>query len=115
MYSYSKPIPYFFTTIDLIERAVKEASRHEPYQARVFVDGIDKQKAQELTNALRVRGIVLRRKVRPLKDENEALIRLADMWAGCMRSALFGHEDTRAMIERAKHEKYLNDLTAHQT
>ncbi len=106
---YPKPIPYFFPFIKVIERAVK-GSAQGSYRAQVYVDGIDAKKARELTNALRANGVVLRF-VKSRRDESEPLIRLADMWAGCMRSALLGHEDTRAMVERAKRENYLCDLT----
>ena len=57
-----------------------------------FVDGIDRQKASELTNALRVRGVSLE-KVRSRRDESEPIIRLADMWAGCIRAAREGSEE----------------------
>jgi hypothetical protein len=68
--------------------------------ARVFVDGIDRQKASELTNALRVRGVSLE-KVRSRRDESEPMIRLADMWAGCIRAALGGSQEEAKMLDAA--------------
>lgn len=106
---YRKPIPYFFPMIDVLEKAIKQAAK-EKYRASIYVDGIDQQKAKELTNALRASGISLRI-VKSRRDESEPFIRLADMWAGCMRSALLQRKDTRDMIERAKQEHYLRDLT----
>jgi hypothetical protein len=48
--SYPKPLPYFFPFIEVLERAI--AMKAGPsYTARVFVDGIDRKKAAELTNA----------------------------------------------------------------
>lgn len=105
---YQKPIPYFFPVIDVLERAIKKIARGK-YQARIYIDGIDRHKAKELTNALRVRGISLRI-VKSRRDESEPLIRLADMWAGCVRSALLQRKDTREIFQRAKQEGYLYDL-----
>ena len=78
---YQKPIPYFFPLIDLLE------------------------KARELTNALRVSGISLRM-IKGCRDESEPLIRLADMWAGCMRSALLGQR----AIALWRAERFLHGL-----
>lgn len=94
--AFRKPTPYFFPFVETIERAIR-ASAHEPYSARVSIDGIDRQKAAELTNALRDRGITLDR-VRGKRDESEPIIRLADMWAGCIRAAQFG--------ERLEHDTF---------
>lgn len=105
---YPKPTPYFFPMVDLIERAVKQTVQ-DPYHASITVDGIDRKKAKQLTHALRIRGIALRR-VKSARDESEPLIRLADMWAGCLRNALLKHPDTQGLIERAKNEKYLLEL-----
>jgi hypothetical protein len=106
---FKKPIPYFFPMIEVLEKAIKEMAQRN-YSARIHVDGIDKQKSQALTNALRASGISLRM-VRSRRDESEPLIRLADMWAGCHRSALLKDKDAQAIFRRAKKEKYLRDLT----
>jgi hypothetical protein len=105
---YPKPIPYFFPMVDLITRAVKQTAQGR-YRASICVDGIDRKKAKELTTALRIRGIALRR-VKSARDDSEPLIRLADMWAGCLRSALLNRPDTQGLIERAKNERYLLEL-----
>jgi len=42
----------------VLERSIK-AKAAPSYTARVFVDGIDRKKAAELTNALRLHGISL--------------------------------------------------------
>jgi hypothetical protein len=39
--------------------------------------------------------------------EQEPLIRLADMWAGCIRGARQGEHDKQALLERAHGENYL--------
>ena len=107
--SYPKPLPYFFPFVEVLERAIK--IKAEPsYTARVFVDGIDRQKAGELTNALRIRDVTLEM-VRSRRDESEPLIRLADMWAGCIRAALRGSMEERNIFDRALAEKRVWDLT----
>jgi len=61
---------------------------------------MDRQKAAELTNALRDRGVILDR-VKSRRDESEPLIRLADMWAGCIRAANLGGGDEKEILDRA--------------
>ncbi len=102
---YRKPALYFFTMLDAIEKAIR-ASVQVDYQARIYVDGIDKQKALELTGALRIRGISLRL-VQGRRDESDPIIRLADMWAGCIRSALLENEDASRLFAHARKTDYL--------
>jgi hypothetical protein len=103
--SYPKPLPYFFPFLDVLEHAIK-LKAVTPYIARVFVDGIDHKKAVELTNALRIRGVSLEM-VRSRRDESEPLIRLADMWAGCLRGALLRGAEEQGLLKRALETKYL--------
>ncbi|MFY9462726.1 MAG: DUF3800 domain-containing protein [Candidatus Sungiibacteriota bacterium] len=107
---YKKPIPFFFPMIYILEKAIKRVIKGR-YRANIYVDGIDDQKAKELTNALRTSGISLRI-VKSRRDESEPLIRLADMWAGCIRSAFLKNKDTQELFRRAKQEGYLVDLSA---
>ena len=105
---YRKPLPYFFPMLEVIEKAIKAAAR-KPYRASIYVDGIDRYKAHQLTNALRERGVSLRI-VKSRRDESEPFIRLADMWAGCIRDSLLKHSDTQDLFKRAKEERYLKDI-----
>jgi hypothetical protein len=71
--------------------------------ARVYVDGVDRQKAgelRELTNALRLRNVSLEM-VKSRRDESEPLIRLADMRAGCIRAAREGSPEEKKLLHRA--------------
>lgn len=106
--SYEKPIPYFLPMLDLVAKAIKAKAKGE-YQTKVYVDGIDRKKARELTNALRVEGISLGM-VRGRRDESEPLIRLADRWAGCVRAALEGNKDAKALVKKAKQKGYLREI-----
>jgi hypothetical protein len=107
--SYPKPIPYFFPLLDVLEHAIHHRAR-PPYRSRVYVDGIDRKKAAELTNALRSRGIALDL-VRSRRDESEPVIRLADMWAGCIRAALSGNPAAQATLTAARNAQYLTEVT----
>ena len=89
----------FFPMLEVLEGAIKSKGKLNT-TARVFVDGIDRQKASELTNALRVRGVSLE-KVRSRRDESEQMIRLADMWAGCIRAAREGSQEEVKMLDAA--------------
>ena len=80
---YKKPIPFFMPLLEVMEQGIKHKASGRDYLAKVWVDGIDKKKSQELTSALRVRGISLS-KVKSKRDEAEPIIRLADRWAGCI-------------------------------
>jgi len=92
----------FFPMLEVLEGAIKSKGKLNT-TARVFVDGIDRQKASELTNALRVRGASLER-VRSRRDESEPMIRLADMWAGCIRAARGGSQEEAKMLDAAEQE-----------
>ena len=106
---YRKPVPYFYPIASVIERAIKRVAQ-EKYVALVHVDGANKQIAIALTNALRANGISLRM-VRGKTDQGEVLIRFADMWAGCIRSALLDERDSKIIFERALREGYLVEVT----
>jgi hypothetical protein len=105
---YQKPIHYFFPVVEIIEKTIIHMVVKD-YTARVYVDGANKTVARALTNALRSRGIsTLLAKGK--REENEALIRLADMWAGCIRNAFLNKEDAKQLFERATKEHYLFDI-----
>ena len=105
---FKKPIPYSFPIIEVVEKSIKRKVKRK-YSAIVYIDGIDRKKAAELTNALRMRGVSLRF-IKSRRDESEPLIRLADMWAGCIRGALLGKRENIKILARAKKEKYLYDV-----
>lgn len=108
---YPKPVPYTPPLIYVIEQAVRDREAAKGYyRAVVRVDGINRKLAVTLTNALRAQGVSLTL-VKGKKDEGEPLIRLADMWAGCIRSALLGEKDAVILFNRAKESGYLKEVT----
>jgi len=96
---FEKPLQYFQPFVTVLDRAIQINST-PPYTARIFVDGIDRRKAAELTMALRQRGISLRM-ARARRDESEPLVRLADMWAGCIRAALHNVSEEKKLLNQA--------------
>jgi len=106
--TYPKPLPFLMPVIEVLELAIKLKAA-PPYKARVFVDGIDRKKAAELTNALRLHGVRLDM-VRGRRDESEPIIRLADMWAGCIRGAILRKAEERALLERAMRANYITRI-----
>jgi Protein of unknown function (DUF3800) len=107
---YGKPLPYFLPILDTMEKAIN-AKASKDYRAIVMIDGVDKKKAAEFTNALRLRKIRLDF-VRGRRDESEPLIRLADMWAGCVRAAFFGEKEAKARFAQALQDGYLFEVSS---
>jgi len=105
---YKKPLPYFLPILETLEKAISDKAEGD-YKTIIYIDGIDKKKAAELTNALRLQRIKLEL-VRSKRDESEPLIRLADRWAGCIRGASLGRKDAQGIVERAEKEGYLREL-----
>jgi uncharacterized protein DUF3800 len=106
---YQKPLPYFLPLLDTVEKAIR-GSTPAAGAASVYVDGIDRKKARELTNALRVGGVRVRL-VQSRRDESEPLIRLADRWAGCVRTARRGHAEEHGLLRRAVTAGYLHEVS----
>jgi hypothetical protein len=107
---YLKPVPYFHAVASVIEKAIKQVADGKKHLAIVRVDGINKKFAVALTNALRANGVSLKQ-VQGKKDEGEVLIRFADMWAGCIRSALLNEQDSLALFRRAQQIGYIQEVT----
>lgn len=107
--TFKKPLPFFLPMLKTIEKAIKEKVGSDPYQAIIYVDGIDKKKSKELTKALRLRGIKLKY-VRSARDESEPLIRLADRWAGCIRHAQEGRKANQQILSKAEKDKYIKRI-----
>ncbi len=105
---YKKPIPYFLPMLETLEKAILDKAKGN-YKAIVYVDGIDKKKAAELTNALRVRNIKLEF-VRSSRDESDPLIRLADRWAGCARAASLDRREEKEIFEKAERKSYIKKV-----
>ena len=91
--------------MEVIYNAVIKVAKGDNYIAKVFVDGIDRKKAAELTGSLRLRGLKLTL-VQGRRDETDALIRLADRWAGCVRSGKEGRCRFKKNIINSRKVRY---------
>lgn len=105
---YQKPLPFFLPMLETVVKAIQAVSA-EDYQVVVYVDGIDKKKARELTNALRLKGIKTKH-VRSARVESEPLIRLADRWAGCIRGRFEGSAPAKKVMIQAMASDYLREV-----
>jgi hypothetical protein len=105
---FKKPLPFFLPMLETLTRAIQDIADDDP-QVVVYVDGIDKKKARELTNALRLKGIKAKQ-VRSARDESEPMIRLADRWAGCIRGQIEGNINADRVITRAIEIEYLKEV-----
>ena len=75
---------YKEVTLVTIASAITSAKDTENYKASIFIDGLPNSEIN--TVAVKLRGIGIRTdRVRGVKDENEALIRLADAVSGLVR------------------------------
>lgn len=99
-------------TIDAIARAVRFRKPAGRYTTLVYVDGLAKTKRHLYGNALRNNWGVPNKKVQGVtKDENNALVRLADSIAGFVRDVLDGDEgELRRLFEQARQRGVLVEV-----
>ena len=69
-------------TIKIIARSIQWSESSAKYESRVYVDALSKNKRHEYSAALRHLGVSTDKVQGVRKDENNALIRLADALAG---------------------------------
>jgi Protein of unknown function (DUF3800) len=84
--SYSNTRAYVELTVYTTAKAILAAAQGA-YKVTVFVDGLSGEELKRFAKGLRALRITVR-KVRGLRDESDALIRLADAMAGFIRDAL---------------------------
>lgn len=91
----------YFVVVTIVLSGSQDAFREELLMIE--------EMAKKLTNALRSRGASLRM-VQSRREESEPLIRLADMWAGCIRGALLLGEDSMRIFQQAQKTGYLQEV-----
>jgi hypothetical protein len=102
---------YEAATVATIARAISWKRPVEPFTTMVYVDGLSKSKRREYSRALHRLGIPTRQVRGVGRDENNALVRLADAVAGFVRDAL--DRDTPevvALFERCKKRGWLIEV-----
>jgi len=100
---------YTFMTVQTIARAL-DATGETDYKATVFIDGLPRSLEQSVGLELRRSGIHAKKVKGIKKDENDALIRLADAVCGFVRSAVEGQSVMRALFEQGIQTEALKDL-----
>ena len=96
---YTDSRSYVDLTILSTAKAILEKAK-EPYETRVYVDGLRKSERRAFTAGLR-RLRVRVDFVRGLTDEADEFIRLSDAIAGFLRDAIEGDEDMEKLHRRA--------------
>lgn len=99
---YHNQTSYDLATITGIAEAV-HFKEPKQYSTCVYVDGLSKNKRQKYGSELRKLGIPIRKVQGVSKDENNALIRLADTVAGFVRDVMDGEkEEVQKIFKKAK-------------
>ena len=100
---------YLPLTVLTIARSVTALALAD-YKATVLIDGLPRPQERWVGSELRHLRIQIR-KVRGMrKDENDALIRLADALCGFVRAALEGQAAMRELFEQGKRSGCLREL-----
>jgi hypothetical protein len=89
--SYRNTLTYQELTVLTIATAIHSAKRQTSYKASIFIDGLPKSEVMVISAKLRKIGVSTE-KVRGVRDESHALIRLADAVAGFIREYEEGRE-----------------------
>lgn len=100
---------YPSSTVQTIARALS-ATGETDYKVTILIDGLPRSLERAVGLQLRRLGIRAK-KVRGLKDENDALIRLADAVCGLIRGATEGQPAMRALFERGIQTGVLKDVS----
>jgi hypothetical protein len=100
---------YLALTVLTVARTIVAVGQKD-YKATVLVDGLPRSQEKWIGSELRHLYIRIR-KVRGMRrDENDALIRLADAICGFVRAALEGQEAMRELFEQGKRNGLLKEV-----
>jgi len=100
---------YSTLTVQAIARALSEMDETN-YKATILIDGLTRSLERAVGLQLRRAGVHAK-KVRGLKDENDALVRLADAVCGLVRGAMEGQPVMGALFEWGIQTGVLKDLS----
>jgi hypothetical protein len=100
---------YWALTVLTTARAILACS-YEDYQASIFVDGLPKTLIRAFATELRHLHIRTKKVRGVKKDENNALIRLADALCGFVRAAKSGRQELETLLEKAKVENVVREV-----
>jgi hypothetical protein len=81
---------YEAATVEAVSRTIRLIVPHGSYRVAVYVDALTKSKRMVYGARLRKTGVAVHKVQGVAKDENNALVRLADAVAGFVRDAIDG-------------------------
>lgn len=106
---YRNSVDYLPLTVLTVARAIV-ACGQRTYKATVFIDGLPRSHERWVGSELRHLRIQIKKVRGVRKDENDALIRLADAVCGFARAALEGQVEMKELFERGKQKSFLKEL-----
>ena len=106
---YGETTTYQELTVLTVAAAIHTAKRQTKYKASIFIDGLQKAEVTVVSAKLRKIGVSTE-KVRGVRDESHALIRLADVIAGFIREYEEGNEYARRLYELGIKNKVLSKV-----
>ena len=92
-----------------IAKATTSFSQGRDYQAIIYIDGLRKTEIPKVVTFLSTEGIK-RRKVKGLRDESSAYLRLADGLAGFFREHEEGNSYTNELFQVFSQKKFIEKL-----
>lgn len=102
---YRQTQAYVDLTILTVAKSILRKAKDD-YKASIFVDGLDRVEVRKFATGLRKLHIHTR-KVRGVRDESEALIRLADAFCGFLRDHVEGRAYTKDLYTEASRKGIL--------
>jgi hypothetical protein len=106
---YRNSLDYLPLTVLTIARTIV-ARGQRTYKATVLIDGLPRSHERWVGSELRHLRIQIKKVRGVRKDENDALIRLADAVCGFVRAALEGQAEMKALFEQGKQSSFLKEL-----
>lgn len=102
-------IKYPEFTITAITKAVKKKVKTRNYELTVLIEGLKREERRFFASGLRHQGIRVK-KVRGLRQESDAIIRLADSLAGFLRDVKKGEAWTQDLFKRISTQGIIEEV-----
>jgi hypothetical protein len=106
---YRDTLDYFEQIAKTLAKAIIAFSHFRDYQAIIYIDGLRKTEIKQVVKFLSMEGIK-RRKVKGLRDESSAYIRLADALAGFFRDYEEGNPYTKELFQLFSAKAFVTKL-----
>ncbi len=107
---YQESRDYFGLTVQTIVSALNKIDKADDYKATVLIDALPPTQARVVSHLLHLSGVHAKKVRGVRRDENDALIRLADAVCGFVRAAHEGQPEMLKLFEDAVHKGVLKDV-----